>query len=115
MPLPNPQVQNLFQLAAAAPAEEVFEPLLQHPAARIERIVSCGQTTPPGEWYDQNEDEWVVLLQGQATLAYEDGTTAELGPGDYVFLPAHCKHRVMATSQQPPCIWLAVHLPPAVS
>ncbi len=106
--------QNLFQLTETKPKEECFEPLIQHPAARIERIVSCGQITPPGQWYDQDEDEWVVLLQGHAQLAYEDGTKTELGPGDYVFLPAHCKHRVVATSQQPPCIWLAIHLPPAM-
>jgi cupin 2 domain-containing protein len=51
----------------------------------------------------------VALLQGQAILEYGDGTRQTLLAGDHVFLPAHCRHRVAFTSQQPPCIWLAIH------
>ena len=90
----------------------------------IERIISTGQATPPGEWYDQNRDEWVILLQGEASLAYADGSKIKLTAGDYVFIPAHQhgdwawsgnptaphhqKHPVEHTTSKPPCIWLAV-------
>jgi cupin 2 domain-containing protein len=104
---------NLFELPAGLATEEVFELLLSTPTLRIERIISSGQTTPPGQWYDQDWDEWVILLQGEAVLGYADGSTQHLRPGDYLLLPAHCRHRVEATSQNPACIWLAIHGPGA--
>ena len=68
-------IGNLFQLPnPLPPTEELFTPLLEHENLRIERIVSKGQTTPPGQWYDQDQDEWVILLQGQATLIYGNGS-----------------------------------------
>ena len=76
---------------------------------RVERIVSTGQASPPGEWYTQHRDEWVVLLQGEAELAYDDGTRLRVGSGDYVLIPAGERHRVEWTREDPPCIWLAVH------
>ena len=66
----------------------------------IERIISTGQTTPLGEWYDQETDEWVILLQGKAELSYEDGERIGLQAGDYLVIPAHVKHRVEYTSQE---------------
>jgi cupin 2 domain-containing protein len=96
-----------FQLPTHA--EEFFEVLAAGNSLKIERIISTGQTTPEGEWYDQAQDEWVILLQGNATIEYENGATQALTPGDYVFIPAHQKHRVSYTSTEPPCIWLAVH------
>ena len=102
---------NLFVLPDLLPGgEELNEPLLQAAGVRIERIVSWGQQTPPGQWYDQAEGEWVALLQGQATLAYADGSEMEMHAGDHVWIPAHCRHRVAYTSHDPPCIWLAVHV-----
>ena len=106
----SPFTGNLFHLPGSLPAEEVFTPLLEQPNLRIERIVSTGQTTPPGQWYDQEQDEWVVVLQGAATLTYDDGSSLFLRTGDYVLLPAHTRHRVDYSSQAPPCIWLAVHV-----
>jgi cupin 2 domain-containing protein len=103
---------NIFNLPSDLPDEECFEPLFSNPHVLIERIVSTGQTTPPEQWYDQERDEWVVLLQGEATLGYADGSTKALTAGDWVFIPAHQKHRVEYTSAHPPCIWLAVHLEP---
>ena len=105
------KARNIFDLSTTSLAEdeEVFEPLAKGEAILIERIISRGQVTPPGEWYDQERDEWVVLLQGQASLRLEGQQTIDLGPGDALLLPAHCRHRVEATSIQPPCIWLAVH------
>jgi cupin 2 domain-containing protein len=102
---------NLFELPPSLPNQEVFEPLLQRHDCLIERIISTGQATPAGEWYDQDQDEWVVLLQGQAELAYTDGSRVKLKAGDYLWILAHQKHRVEATSTTPPCIWLAIHLP----
>ena len=106
---PASQSGNLFQLPEPLPAVEEFAALFETSHLRVERIVSTGQTTPPGEWYDQSQAEWVMLVQGRATLTYEDGATLAMGPGDYVLIPAHVRHRVDYTSSEPPCIWLAVH------
>ena len=89
--------------------EERFEVLLQTPTFRIERILSKGHRTPPGEWYDQDHDEWVVLLAGAARLAFENGEERPLQAGDALLLPAHQRHRVVFTSTDPVCIWLAIH------
>jgi len=100
---------NFWTLPNPLPAEELFEPLLETPALRVERIISTGQVTPPGQWYDQERDEWVLLLQGQATLEYEGGERQPLRAGDYLLIPARRRHRVAFTTQTPPCIWLAIH------
>ena len=99
---------NLFGLPNPLPEDEEFTELFHSKDLRIERIVSTGQTTPEGQWYDQDEDEWVALIQGEAVLEYENGERLNLSAGDHVLLPAHCRHRVAYTSPQPPCIWLAV-------
>jgi len=92
--------------------DEQFDTVLAHPAARIERIVSLGHASPPGFWYDQPEDEWVLLAAGQAELVMAPQGEAEthflLTAGDWVLIPAHCRHRVEATSHD--AVWLAVHL-----
>ena len=75
----------------------------------IERIVSTGQATPAGEWLEQRRDEWDVLLDGEAELAYEDGSRLRLSAGDHVVIPGGTRHRVEWTRTEPPCIWLAVH------
>ncbi|NEO11678.1 MULTISPECIES: cupin domain-containing protein [unclassified Moorena] len=103
------EIANIFNLPPELPTEELFEPLISTESLLIERIISTGQTTPTGEWYDQDQDEWVILLQGQATLAYLDASSVKLKAGDYLFIKAHQKHRVEYTSAEPPCIWLAVH------
>ncbi|MEZ5829057.1 MAG: cupin domain-containing protein [Hyphomicrobiales bacterium] len=98
-------------IPAAPRAEELFEALVERPGLLIERIVSWGQTTPEGEWYDQARDEFVLLVAGAAKLRI-DGETEDraLGEGDWVFLPAHCRHRVIWTQSNPPTVWLAVHV-----
>lgn len=107
--LSAPESGNLFQLPDPLPGAEAFTALFETPHLRVERILSTGQTTPPGEWYDQSQDEWVVLLQGSAILTYEDGAALALGPGDYVLIPARLRHRVNFTSSDPPCLWLAIY------
>lgn len=96
---------------ADGPAEEQIRTLLATTGGRIEHIVSAGQASPEGFWYDQDSTEFVVLLAGAARLriAGED-VPRTMGPGDYLVLPAHCRHRVEWTSRDPPALWLAVHL-----
>lgn len=99
---------NIYSLPAVLPDEEQVDKLWEGTDCRIERIISCGQVSPPGFWYEQPEDEWVLLLQGQAVIGYFDGSRSELQTGDYLLIPAGLKHRVEYTSQEPFCIWLAV-------
>lgn len=90
---------------------EVFEALLRRDDVIIERIVSDGQSTPAGQWYDQDWDEWVVLLQGNAGVLFEgDDEPVSLRPGDYLYIPLHKKHRVEWTDGHGKSIWLAVHI-----
>jgi cupin 2 domain-containing protein len=100
---------NLYELPAKKSQEEIFESLVEANGLLIERIVSSGQVTPEGQWYDQERDEWVALLQGQAEIVFYDGKKRSLVSGDWLLIPAHKKHRVVKTSSDPPCIWLAVH------
>ena len=99
---------NLFSDIPPEFKEELFETILKRETFRIERIVSHGHSSPEGFWYDQDENEWVVLLQGMAGIEFPDGSTSELSKGEYIFLEAHRKHRVSFTSSDPACIWLAV-------
>jgi cupin 2 domain-containing protein len=98
---------NCFSNIPTSLPAELFETLIQSDSVRIERIVTLGQQSPKGFWYDQDEHEWVVVLQGAARLQLED-KTIELGPGDHINLPAHTKHRVEWTTTDQPTIWLAV-------
>jgi cupin 2 domain-containing protein len=108
--MPTAGKRNLFDLPVPLPGEEVFESLTPSgQGVLIERIISRGQRTPEGTWYDQERDEWVTLLQGKALLAFEDGTTVEMQAGDHILIPAQSRHRVERTSVDPPCIWIAVH------
>ncbi|MEM7758216.1 MAG: cupin domain-containing protein [Cyanobacteria bacterium P01_A01_bin.40] len=102
----NPE--NIFKLPEKLGQQELFETLFQNDRILIERIVSTGQITPEGEWYDQKRNEWLIVLQGNAELSYEDGSRIKLTTGDYLLIPAHQKHRVERTSNQPPCIWLTL-------
>ncbi|MFL5155844.1 MAG: cupin domain-containing protein [Microvirga sp.] len=105
-----PTLRNLFAGLSGKAAAEAVETLVRSPAVRIERIVSTGQASPPGFWYDEPLDEWVVVLSGAAGLlvAGEDGPRT-LRAGDHVHLPAHCRHRVEWTDAAEPTVWLAVH------
>ncbi len=98
-------------ILAALPSDlrdEVFADIVQSAAVRIERIVSLGHCSPATGWYDQSEHEWVLLVQGRAVLAFEDGSRCELAAGDYLNIPAHVRHRVAWTDPEQPTIWLAV-------
>lgn len=97
-------------LAAGSLPDEAFDLLVDRPGIRIERIVSTGQTTPEGQWYDQETDEWVLVVAGAARLRIEgEGDDRSLGEGDWILLPAHSRHRVTWTRAEPPTVWLAIH------
>ena len=101
---------NLLSNLPLSPAAEVLEPLLQSHGIRLERIISTGQVTPPGEWLVQGWDEWVVLLAGQARLLIDgEAVPRELRPADWINIPADVRHRVEWTSRDPPTVWLALH------
>jgi cupin 2 domain-containing protein len=98
---------NLFRNIPQHLPRELIEPLVVAEKVRIERILSHGQASPADFWYDQEEAEWVLLLQGAARLAFRD-RTVDLKPGDYVHIPAHQPHRVDWTTPDATTIWLAI-------
>jgi len=103
-------MRNIFaDLPEGVREGEVVESILTKPGMRIERIVSTGQASPEGFWYDQPQDEWVIVLRGAAGLAVEGESEQSLGPGDFIFLPARKRHRVTFTASGEPTVWLAVH------
>jgi len=102
---------NIYAYIPPVSPEEAFEPLLDRLGARIERIVSWGQASPPGFWYDQETAEWVMLLRGSAEVRFEgEEAPRVMKPGDYLFIPSHVKHRVERTDESEPTLWLAVHM-----
>ena len=104
------KLPNIFSNIPIHIPEEIFEEIVQTEHLKIERIVSQGHATPDGQWYDQDWDEWVILLRGHASLLFEgDDTPVTLGPGDHLHIPAHARHRVAWTAPDRETIWLAVH------
>ena len=101
-------IANLFTELPAQLPDERFTRLLESENVRIDRIVSHGHVSPEGFWYDQDQHEWVVVLQGAARLRFED-ETVEMRLGDFISIPAHRKHRIEWTTPDEPTIWLAVH------
>ena len=101
---------NIFSEIDADANEEVFTDLLKKPGVRIERIVSTGQASPSDYWYDQDWDEWVMVLSGSAKLTIEGKVAMTMEAGDYIILPAHTRHRVDWTDPGEPTVWLAVHI-----
>jgi len=102
----NPCLENLFSLPAPAAGEQ-FLTLFQNSAVKIVRIVSRSHASPPGFWYDQDEDEWVAVLKGRAVLEFADGGITVMAEGDSLAIPKHVRHRVRETSAE--AVWLAVH------
>lgn len=100
-------VLDLENIPKSPQEEELSNVLCAGKTGRIERLVSTGQCSPAGFWYDQIEDEWIVLLSGEATISFEN-ETIQLKTGDSLLIPAHKRHRVERTGTNPPCIWLCV-------
>lgn len=105
--------QSLYDvLPAPRQSDEIIDILLAKPGVRIERIVSTGQTSPPGFWYDQHEAEWVAVLRGAAQLRFADEEEDRpLAPGDWVYIAPRRKHRVAWTDPAQATVWLAVFFP----
>ena len=105
------QQGNIFSKIPDDLRDEVFESIVDSNSVRIERIISKGHTSPDpaeAEWYDQDQHEWVIVLQGSASVEFENDGIVELSEGDYINIPARTKHRVVRTSASPETIWLAV-------
>jgi cupin 2 domain-containing protein len=102
------RVRNLLTDVKESNYEELTDVLAETGSFRIERIVSTGQSTPEGDWYELEQNEWVMVLKGAAKLRFEE-QTIEMIPGDFVNIPAYRLHRVDWTTPFEPTIWLAVH------
>lgn len=100
---------TLLDALPASLPDELFTTLAQADGVRIERIVSTGQASPQGFWYDQEWAEFVLLVAGSAGLEMEGAAVRTLGPGDWAVIPAHARHRVAWTDPDRPTVWLAVH------
>jgi cupin 2 domain-containing protein len=97
---------NIYSGLPAQFDKEVFDELLHAGSVRIERIVSRGHTS--SDWYDQTENEWVMVLEGAASILFEDGVEVTLNKGDYIDIPAHTRHKVNWTDPDKTTIWLAI-------
>jgi cupin 2 domain-containing protein len=102
------KLSNVFADLPKMSGQEHFLTLFGNDSLRIERIVSSSYSSPSGFWYDQAEDEWVIVLRGCATLEFEDGETIEMKEGDHLAIPSRVKHKVNQTGAE--TIWLAVHV-----
>lgn len=102
-------MNNIFKNIPKELPEELIEILAEKNNIKIERIISRNHSTPADFWYDQDTDEFVLLLEGEATLQYDNDKTEKLQKGDYCIIPAHKKHRVKDTDKNQNTIWLAVH------
>ena len=99
---------NIFNSIPSEIPNELFEDIIKTESLRIERIVSKGHTSPDVGWYDQEENEWVIVLSGYGVIEYFSGVKVSLKQGDYVNIKANEKHRVVETSPNEPTVWLAI-------
>ncbi|GAL14387.1 hypothetical protein JCM19233_5399 [Vibrio astriarenae] len=102
------KVNNLLEQLPKDLSSEVIESILTSDMVRIERIVSLGHSSPELGWYDQEQHEWVMVLTGYGVLDFEEGGTIHLKAGDVINIPAHTRHKVLATALNKPTVWLAV-------
>lgn len=100
---------NIFSNMPKDLKDEIFENIISKNSLKIERIISKGHSSPKSGWYDQDNDEWVIVLQGEAVLSFEDKDDVKLIAGDYINITAHTKHKVSWTLPDSETIWLAVH------
>lgn len=108
MIMPQPKTENIFQTSDWNNNIELFTTLFERPGYRVERILSAGHTSPETGWYDQDEHEFILLLQGEAIIEFENDVKISLKPGDFLNIQPHQLHKVAYTSAEPHCIWLAV-------
>jgi len=103
-------IKNIFQDIPQGLSEELIETLSESKDVKVERIVSQGQKTESNTWYNQDKNEFILLVQGEAKLEFEEKEeNIHLKPGDYLVIPAHKKHRVEWTPSKEDTVWLTVH------
>jgi len=101
---------NFFVMPEDLPKNfEFFQSVIANDILSIERIISTGQKTPDNKWLEQDKNEWVILLQGEAEMQFEGDEGKILKAGDYLHIEKNTRHKLLRTSSEPPCIWLAVH------
>lgn len=103
------QLKNIFESIPDTLEEEFFEQLVQSENVKIERIISKGHRSPESGWYDEERNEWVIVLKGEAVISFENGKEVNLKAGSHINIPAHKKHKVSWTTPKTETIWLAVH------
>ncbi len=99
---------NIFDSIPDNLDEEVFDFLLQNNHFKIERIISKDQSSPKFGWYNQDKNEWVIVLKGEALISFENDEEVNLKVGSYLDIPAHTKHKVKWTDPETETIWLAI-------
>ncbi|MEH6651372.1 MAG: cupin domain-containing protein [Motiliproteus sp.] len=114
-------MNNIFAAIPDDLSTEVFDTLLENDKVKIERIVSKGHSSPDNPtdhptdhpidkgWYDQSQHEWVIVLRGEAVIAFDNAADRTLAAGDYLHIPAHQKHKVSWTDPAVETVWLAIH------
>lgn len=103
-------LKNIFSDIPDVLPDELIELIAEHQDVAIERIVSRGHTSPRDFWYDEDKNEFVLVISGEARLRFEeDNDCIQMKSGDYVIIPAHTRHRVEWTSPDEDTVWLAVH------
>lgn len=100
---------NIFESIPTNIQTEVFENIVDSNNVKIERIISQGHASTPTEWLDEQTNEWVIVLQGEAVLLFDNASSVTLKTGDYINIPAHTKHKVEWTTSDTETIWLAIH------
>ena len=103
------ELKNIFNNVPQKLNAELFEKILSTNNFKVERIVSEGHTSPENFWYDQESNEFVLLLFGSAKISYDNGKIFELHSGDYLIIDAHQKHRVDFTDPDQKTFWLTIH------
>ncbi len=105
----NQTASNIFALIPDDTSNEVFENIVSADNVRIERIISKGHISPHDGWYDQDEHEWVMVLQGAARIEFAEQAPVHLVSGVHLHIPAHTRHKVAWTDPTTETIWLAVY------
>ena len=100
--------KNIFTNIPADIPEEIFETIIESDSIKVEKIISRGQKSPGNFWYDQDKNEWLIIIKGEARLQFENNQIIDLVKGDYINIPAHQKHRVEWTKPDIETIWLAI-------
>ncbi len=101
-------MSNIFSLLPEGMGGEIVEDIFKGPNVCIERIISRGHCSPDVGWYDQSENEWVIVLSGAGKILFDDGAEVLLKSGDYLNIPAHTRHRVSWTDPEEITVWLAL-------